>query len=158
MPEIEARLIQCANEWEQALEIRRAVFVTEQQGPADEEPDEWDASALQLVVLYRGKVVGTARLYQPVPGTGKAGRFALLAEYRGRGWGTLLLRAVVENARAMGLTHLELHAQSSARQFYARHGFTTVGDEFPEAGIPHIKMILVLAPENAGGTPLDAHK
>jgi predicted GNAT family N-acyltransferase len=33
-----------------------------------------------------------------------------------------------------------MHAQSHALDFYLQHGFETHGDEFMEAGIPHVNM------------------
>jgi predicted GNAT family N-acyltransferase len=39
---------------------------------------------------------------------------------------------------------VELHAQSHAIGFYERFGFTAVGVEFDEAGIPHRLMVLNL--------------
>ncbi|MBL7765034.1 MAG: GNAT family N-acetyltransferase [Chitinophagaceae bacterium] len=36
---------------------------------------------------------------------------------------------------------VELHARISAKDFYSRLGYQTVGEEFEEVGIPHIKMV-----------------
>ncbi|MGH9960638.1 MAG: GNAT family N-acetyltransferase [Pyrinomonadaceae bacterium] len=34
-----------------------------------------------------------------------------------------------------------MHAQTYVKKFYQPHGFKRIGDEFMEAGIPHVKMI-----------------
>lgn len=127
-----------------ALAVRIAVFVEEQAGPLDEEPDAWDWGARHLVVVWDSRVVGTARLYQPQFGMGKIGRVALLPEYRGRGWGDRLLEATLRHARALGLREVVLHAQVTAAGFYERFGFRPEGQTFMEAGILHQRMRLRL--------------
>jgi predicted GNAT family N-acyltransferase len=39
-----------------------------------------------------------------------------------------------------------LHTQQSAASFYLAVGFEVRGQEFTEAGIPHVEMALLLAP------------
>ena len=146
MTEPEIRAIRGQGEFEAALRVRRAVFVGEQNGPPEDEPDRWDEAARHFVVLDAGRVVGTARLYQPQPGVGKIGRVALLPEYRGRGWGERLVRALVTHVRACGYREAVLDAQTHACSFYARFGFRVEGEEWVEAGIPHRRMRLLLQP------------
>ena len=49
-------------------------------------------------------------------------------------------QALMDEARRRGFRETYLHAQSHARDFYARHGYVAEGDEYLEAGIPHIGM------------------
>lgn len=65
---------------------------------------------------------------------------AVLRDWRCRGVGTVLLHALVDQARARRLTEVSLHAQREAMPFYLHHGFSTEGTEFEEAGIPHVSM------------------
>jgi predicted GNAT family N-acyltransferase len=125
-----------------ALEVRRAVFVREQGGPLEEEPDPWDSVAEHFVVEWEGDIVGAARLYQPEPGILKIGRVCLLPAFRGRGWGALLMEALLRHAVARGPREVVLDAQTYALPFYERLGFTAVGEEFLDAGIPHRRMVL----------------
>jgi predicted GNAT family N-acyltransferase len=69
---------------------------------------------------------------------------AVLKAWRGRGVGGALLLALIQMAREDGHGETRLHAQTHARDFYARHGYEPVGGEFMEAGIPHIEMRLSL--------------
>jgi predicted GNAT family N-acyltransferase len=48
-------------------------------------------------------------------------------------------------ARQRGDREVILNAQTHAAPFYARHGFLREGEEFMEAGIPHITMRASLA-------------
>lgn len=130
-------------EYRAALRVRIAVFVTEQGGPLEDEPDRWDRNAHHFVVLSDGQVVGTARIYQPEVGTTKVGRICLLPEYRQLGWGRRLLQVLIQAARRWGPERLVLDAQTHALPFYERFGFVARGEEFLDGGIPHRRMELI---------------
>ncbi|MEE2038514.1 GNAT family N-acetyltransferase [Nocardiopsis sp. CT-R113] len=121
--------------------IRGAVFVSEQQVPVEEEWDERDSAADHFLALGDGVPVGTVRLVDQGDGAGLLGRLAVLPKGRGNGTGALLVRAVEDRARERGLARVELHAQTHALGFYARLGYTAHGDEFLDAGIPHLHMV-----------------
>ena len=118
--------------------IRDQVFTEEQGVPPEIEQDDHDATATHFLVKQAGTAVGCGRLLPD----GKVGRMAVLQEYRGRGVGGELLDAIVKHAYGNGVSRLYLHAQSQAADFYRRAGFQAYGDEFEEAGIPHVAMSL----------------
>ena len=64
------------------------------------------------------------------------GRMAVLSEWRGRGVGEALLKALLDQARALGYRAVELHAQVHAISFYTKYGFEAYGDEFDECAYP----------------------
>lgn len=76
---------------------------------------------------------------------GKVERVAVLEPRRGTGVGRALMLAVEERARDQSLAALELHSQTHAAGFYRELGYESYGDEFEEAGIPHVKMRKPLA-------------
>jgi predicted GNAT family N-acyltransferase len=120
--------------------LRTRVFVEEQGVPPEIEQDAADADAVH--VLSRddaGAVVATGRLL--VRGsTAGIGRMAADASVRGQGHGAAVLEELHRQAVLRGVTAIELHAQVSARGFYERAGYTAVGEEYEEAGIPHVTM------------------
>jgi predicted GNAT family N-acyltransferase len=65
---------------------------------------------------------------------------AVLKDFRGKGIGSRLLAAVIEQAKRAGHERVFLHAQVSVIQFYQGHGFTACGDVFIDAGIEHRSM------------------
>ena len=122
--------------------IRFEVFVNEQQVPAEIELDEMDALCLHALAYdAKGTPVGTGRLLPD----GHIGRMAVRKQARGSGVGGALLKGLMEKARERGDTLVALSAQTHAAPFYARYGFVKDGEEFTEAGIPHINMQRVLA-------------
>ncbi|ARP82453.1 GNAT family N-acetyltransferase [Bordetella genomosp. 8] len=122
--------------------VRHAVFVVEQNVPPEIEMDEYDAVCVHALAYDAdGAALGTGRLLPD----GHIGRMAVHRRARGMGVGARLLQALVEAARAGGHRKLMLNAQTHARGFYEGQGFVVEGDEFMEAGIPHVAMVRTLS-------------
>jgi predicted GNAT family N-acyltransferase len=139
--------------WREALplarRVREQVFIEEQAVPRELEWDEWDEASDHAVALdARGGAIGTARLLPD----GRIGRIAVLKTWRGKGVGAALLAAMLARARERSMPRALLHAQTQAAGFYRRFGFSERGEEFLEAGIPHVEMILDLFPRASGGS------
>ena len=122
--------------------VRRAVFIEEQGVPEALEWDEHDAGSLHFLALsIEGVPIGCARLLPD----GHIGRMAVLPEWRGLGIGKAMLASVLEAAKARGFRLVKLSAQTHAAGFYAAAGFVVVGEEYQEAGIPHVAMLQTVA-------------
>lgn len=118
--------------------IRRTVFTGEQHVDPAIDFDGQDALAMHALARVDDMPVGTGRML----GDGHIGRIAVLREYRGRGIGTQIIRALLDRARQEGLPRVYLGSQMHAVGFYEKLGFTTYGLPFMEAGIEHISMEL----------------
>lgn len=127
--------------------VREAVFMREQGVPAELEWDELDESSRHVLALNaQGAAIGCGRIVPPdANGTAHIGRMALLPEWRSKGVGSAIMEHLLEFARSQHYALLELNAQTQAVQFYRRFGFVEVGEEFMDAGIPHLRMQLQLA-------------
>ena len=127
---------------QQAMQIRRTVFVEEQGVPASEEYDGYDDDAQHYIAIHERQSAGTAR-WRRTEGGVKLERFAVLADHRRRGVGAALLDAVMKDVQKV-VEHkptIYIHAQVQAIPFWERGGFHVVGAEFMEADIPHFKMV-----------------
>lgn len=133
---VEVQLADTEDARAQCLAIRMAVFVDEQQVPAELELDEYDGIATHLLLTENGKPLATARLLDK-HGVAKIGRVAVVQGARGRGLGLHVMEAVLEEARRQGFSHAMLDSQSYAIPFYEKLGFMAEGEEFDDAGIPH---------------------
>ncbi|MEM9281369.1 MAG: GNAT family N-acetyltransferase [Verrucomicrobiota bacterium] len=119
---------------EELLLIRHQVFVEEQKVPAEIEEDEQDPGALHLLARdSHGRAIGTARVLP----SGQIGRVAIVSAWRRRGVGTAVMKLAMKEARAMGNSCLEIHAQVASIEFYEALGWSALGPVFMEAGIPH---------------------
>jgi predicted GNAT family N-acyltransferase len=125
-----------------AFRVREQVFVDEQHVPREDEYDEHDDAAHHYLAWADGQPVGAAR-WRPTEKGVKLERFAVLAPYRSKGVGGVLLRQVMADALAAHPdASLYLHAQVQAQRFYQRHGFLPEGELFYECEIPHYRMRL----------------
>ncbi|WLQ33304.1 GNAT family N-acetyltransferase [Streptomyces castrisilvae] len=132
------------------FQLRKDVFVGEQNVPEEIEYDVHDADAVHVIaVAADGTALGTGRLlHGPAaaghtggdPAVGSLGRLAVSKEARGLGVGAALVRAIEDAARDNGLAAVDLHAQTHALRFYERLGYVAYGPEFTDAGIPHRAM------------------
>ena len=119
--------------------IRKEVFVKEQNISEDEEFDEFDAQALHLIVYVDEQPAATGRIWHD----GKAfhiGRFAVLKRFRGQKIGDLALRLLLYKTFSSGAQVVEISAQTYIVPLYKKFGFKEYGEEYIEAGIPHIAM------------------
>lgn len=124
-------------------QIRRTVFMEEQQVPAELEWDGLDAGAVHVLGSLND-IAGTGRLLTD----GRIGRLAVLPPARGRGLGSALLSLLLELAQETGYSRVSLYAQTHALAFYERCGFIANGPVFEDAGLPHRLMHKVLPPDN----------
>jgi ElaA protein len=140
-------------EMQEALAVRRAVFIEEQAVPETLEIDDHDgdpatvSTAVHVLVRHNGAAVATGRLLLDGPASENAhiGRVAVLRECRGRGFGRAVMLALQQEAQKRGCPGITLAAQLHAIGFYERLGYTVYGDVFLDAGIEHRWMDLTLA-------------
>jgi predicted GNAT family N-acyltransferase len=128
----------------QALEVRRRVFIEEQQVPESLEIDEHDAgpasvtTALHVLALHEDAPVATGRLLLAHDdGAAHIGRVAVLAAHRRGGYGRAVMLALHGLAREQGIRDITLAAQLHAIGFYERLGYAVHGAVFLDAGIEH---------------------
>jgi len=132
---------------QQLAAVRRKVFVEEQKVPVEIELDDFDETAAHWLACYNDIPVGTCRMLAD----GHIGRLAVLKEYRGLNIGKQLLVAAVNEARKENKFEVYLYAQTHARDFYQAAGFAVVGEEFMDAGIPHLPMKMRLGQQRRLG-------
>lgn len=128
---------------QKVFEIRKEIFVKEQEVSEEEEFDAFDsldADCEHILVYYDNKPVGTGRV-RIVEGVGKLERICILKPYRKYGLGKVIVQSLEEMVLKKGLTRAKLHGQTHAERFYHKLGYETVSDEFLEDGIPHYLMV-----------------
>lgn len=121
--------------------VRYAVFVEEQQIPADLEWDEKDKDAIHVIAVNDSdQPVATGRLLAD----GQIGRMAVVSEWRGKGVGRSILNLLLDAAHRRGDRIIKLSSQQTARGFYLKQGFIQTGGPYQEAGTQHVSMCLQL--------------
>lgn len=128
------------------LKLRVDVFVVEQTC-AYSEIEECDRHGDTLHLCGQageGRLVAYARLLPPglrYPEV-NLGRFVVDKEFRGRGFGHLLLQKSLDDIqRYWPNTDIKISAQDYLQGFYAGYGFTRVSEMYLEDGVPHVEML-----------------
>ena len=133
----EVKNVNYTGENEQAIrEVRDTVFIQEQSIDPDIEFDGLDESAVHAIVYSNALPVGTGRILDD----GHIGRIAILKAFRGQGLGSKIVLSLIDEATNKGYSRVYLGSQKHAIDFYTKLGFEPFGDEFMEAGIPHLSM------------------
>lgn len=136
---MEVRIVKTEQELADAFEVRRTVFVGEQNVPEEEEIDQHESEAVHFVLYSEGTAAGAGR-FRILDGIGKVERICVLKESRNSGAGVAVMNKIEDYAKSQGISSLKLNAQTHAIPFYSRLGYETVSEEFLDAGIPHKTM------------------
>ena len=123
----------------EARDIRREVFIDEQGISEAEEYDSLDELALHLMVYVDEEPAATGRICHDENGF-HIGRIAVRKKFRGQKIGDLAVRLLLYKAFNSGAEILKIGAQTYVVPFYKKFGFKECGDEYIEAGLPHIPM------------------
>ncbi|KAB8152084.1 GNAT family N-acetyltransferase [Kordia sp. TARA_039_SRF] len=126
------------------LQLRSEVFVVEQDC-VYQDVDGKDRKALHVVGNdENGKIVAYTRLFDAGDYFEKAsiGRVVVSKDARAFGYGHEIIKASIAAIKTHYHTEaIKISAQTYLRKFYNAHGFTQIGTEYLEDGIPHIAMI-----------------
>lgn len=126
--------------YEDAIHIRKEVFVEEQQVPPELEIDDLEDQTTHLVGYIDSVPAATARIYEKEPGTYKIQRVAVIKKARKTGTGKKLMNELETHLRSLDAKKMVLDSQDHAILFYEKSGFLVEGDGFMDAGIPHHRM------------------
>lgn len=138
MDNVQITKINNQEQLDKAFNIRRIVFVDEQNCPPELEWENEDVSTHFLATID-GEPVGACRWRKTDAGY-KLERFAVLKAYRGQKVGQALVAAALADLPG-DASYIYLNAQLDAMSLYARFGFVAEGPQFEEAGIQHFKMV-----------------
>jgi predicted GNAT family N-acyltransferase len=126
------------NLMKEAHRIRYEVFVIGQNCPEELEW-EFEEESTHFLLIENDIPLASARHRKTEKGY-KLERFAVLSEARGKGFGMLILKAILEDIKESNALKY-MHAQEQVIPFYEKVGFKKSGNVFEEAGIMHYKMV-----------------
>ena len=120
-----------------AHKIRYDVFVIGQNCPEELEW-EFEEESTHFLLIENDIPLATARHRKTENGY-KLERFAVHSQARRKGFGMLILKAIMEDIEESNALKY-MHAQEKVTPFYEKVGFEKSGNIFEEAGIMHYKM------------------
>ncbi len=136
-------LVSSNKELSEHLNIREEVFIKEKKIDQNIEIDSHDTLGIDNVYHFNlkvnGKNIATLRAIKK-DDVIKIGRVAVLKEYRGNNYGTILMQKALAFLDKFELDYY-IESQSYAIDFYKKLGFVTYGQEFVKSNITHKKML-----------------
>ena len=142
MKDLEVKFVDDEKEFEKVVDIRKTVFVEEQNVPLDLEIDGLDSISKHVIAYFCEEPVGCARLR--IDQRARLERVVVLKQYRNRGFGKQIVEYVLDYCKNNNLDEIYFHSRIDTVGFYKKLGFKTRGKIFFEAGIEHIEMFLKL--------------
>lgn len=137
---LKIQLVKTKKEYKDILEIRKKVFVEEQNVPLNIEI-EHEEDSKHVICFIDQLAVGTGRWRKTKNGI-KLERFAVLTDFRNKGIGKEIVNFILSEISSNNTIYL--HAQEAVVNFYKKLGFKVSGKKFYEADILHSKMIYSL--------------
>jgi ElaA protein len=121
--------------------LRSEVFVVEQEC-VYQDIDGKDEKADHVLLIINNELVGYTRVFNENIYFKEAsfGRAVVKKNYRGEGYGHLLVEKSLEHLKTNKQSPIKISAQSHLKEFYSSHGFVAKGEEYMEDGIPHTAM------------------
>jgi predicted N-acetyltransferase YhbS len=129
-----------ADEYTQVWQLREDVLRKPIGMSLKNEDLSGDADDLIFIALHKGDVVGCLMLHHVNDTTIKLRQMAVGQNWQGRNIGRMLVGAAERHSAAAGYHTVVLHARMVAAGFYDRLGYTPMGDQFTEVGMPHVVM------------------
>lgn len=123
--------------YQDALQIRKDVFIAEQEIDPQVELDGTDEDKMHYVGYVDDQPVTTARIDMLAGNRVKIQRVATEKTARHHGYAGELIKQIIVDAKKSDVTRVELDAQLTAMAFYQELGFEPIGESFEEAGIQH---------------------
>lgn len=122
--------------------LRNEVFVVEQEC-IYQDIDSHDKVAAHVFMFDEGRLMGYLRVLPKNTVFEDVSIGRVISVERRKGNGSLLVKEGIRvAAEVFNADKITIEAQTYARSLYEKLGFVQVSDEFPEDGIPHIKMQL----------------
>ena len=137
------------------LQLRSEVFVLEQACPyQDLDGRDLEPDTRQLwITADDGTIASELRILRNTRPDGadtfQIGRVCTHRAYRGHGH---TRRLMIEALAEVGDHECRVEAQKYLVDMYAGHGFSVVGEEYLEDGIPHVSMIRAPGGASSSGT------
>lgn len=140
---MEIRKCNTINELIDHYQIRKKVFIEEQQVSYEDEFDLEEKNRTAFVIYENNIPIGAGRI-NFLDGFAKIERVCVLKEYRGSSIGKKFMEYLIQYCKEKKVKEIRLGAQTTALGFYEKLGFIKYGEEFLDANIPHFMMKLTI--------------
>ena len=122
MNTLKIKLVKSKEDLEQTINIRKEVFIKEQNVPLDIEIDGLDLESEHFIAYLNNEPIGCARIRTNKNYT-KLERIAIIKKHRYKGFGTQLIKFLIDYCRKKNFGEIIIHSQTCVIDFYEKFGF-----------------------------------
>lgn len=130
-------VMRAEEEWQRAgaYSVRIQGMNRQHHIPLREEFDGHDCDGTKYIVLLdEGYPFATCRFYDMGNGKAVLGRVVVLPEYRGHGYGAMVISEAEKWAAEQGFAAFEIDSKTEAVEFYKKLGFVCDDDRIVKSG------------------------
>ncbi|MBQ0140350.1 MAG: GNAT family N-acetyltransferase [Kurthia sp.] len=142
--DLTVKLVENQQQLEDALFVRREVFVKEQGIPLPLEQDQYDAEAQHIVVYHQEAPIAAGRVRRIAEKVAKVDRVCVLPDFRRKQVGVKMMEVLEKFAVLHHSSHaidtIKIHAQSHAVPFYEAQNYKITSPEFIDGGTAYRAM------------------
>lgn len=142
--DLTVKLVVTEQQLEDALFVRREVFVKEQGIPSPLEQDQYDANSQHIVVYHQSKPIAAGRVRKITEKVAKVDRVCVLPDFRRQQVGVKMMEVLEEfailNHQSHTIDTIKIHAQSHAVPFYEVQNYKITSPEFIDGGMAYRAM------------------
>jgi predicted GNAT family N-acyltransferase len=128
--------------YHQALDLRYELFFRGHNLPREILIDEYEEASKHIVIVDDESLIAYGRLTDLGEGIYRLSQIVVKPQEQGKGYGSMILKALVERVKNDGGKKIILNASTTATALYEKHGFRSNGEVFlsKSTGVPHVQM------------------
>ena len=129
--------------YQQARNLRYSLFFEAYDLPENILDDEKEPLSSHVAMSEGALLIGYGRLTRLDATTFQVSQMVIAPEHQSSGYGSMLLKELIERAVSSGARTVILNARATAARFYEKQGFTREGELFHSSstGVPHVRMV-----------------
>ncbi|BCS88090.1 GNAT family N-acetyltransferase [Pseudodesulfovibrio sediminis] len=131
--------------YQRARDLRHTLFFKKHDLPFSILDDEKEVCSAHVVIVEGDTLIGYGRLTRLDNTTYQISQMVIDPRHQSQGYGTMLLKALIERAVASSAQKITLNARTTATRLYAKQGFVSEGETFPSntTGVEHVTMAYI---------------
>ena len=133
--------------YEATMELRYRTFFKDFGLPKSVTPDELEPESFHLALLNKSELLAYGRLSPLGKGDFRISQVIVLEAHRRNGYASALLAKLIDRAKSLRATSVQLNAQVSAKMLYENCGFIASEEPYKVklTGVKHVKMVAILS-------------
>ena len=133
--------------YEETMELRFCSFFKDFGLPKSVTADELEPESFHLALLNKSELLAYGRLSPLGKGDFRISQVIVPEVHRRNGYASALLAKLIDRAKSLEATSVQLNAQVSAQKLYENCGFVASGEPYKVklTGVEHVKMVATLS-------------